>query len=126
MPEYPQSIELAQAVLDRVSDLYPAVETRWLGASDSYHGTIVSFDPGGRGAPALLSVNFDQSYTLGSGRFVLDEDEPTTGELSERAEQITARIVGLATRGIERYWLDRLIGGHREAVEPWPRDSESV
>jgi hypothetical protein len=67
-----------------------------------------------------LSVNFDQSFTLNSGRFTLAEDAATSGDPSERAQQIADEVMLLARRGIERYWLDRLIGGRREAVEPWP------
>lgn len=120
MPEYPESVDLARAVIDLVSEAYPHVPARRLGAYDAYHGSVVSFVPGDRSAPADVWINCDQSFTLNSGRFTLTEDAPTTGELSERAEQIADDVFQLARRGIERNWLDRLIGGRREAVEPWP------
>lgn len=120
MPDYPESISLATEVATRVLGRHPEVTVSWPGSSDFYHGTIVYFEPTApKAARADLYVNFDQSFTLISGRFVCWEDEPTTGTHDSRAQQIVARIEDLAENGLKRNWADRLIGGRKEHVARW-------
>lgn len=119
MPDYPESLALARGVATEISTRYPSTRHDWPGSSDFYHGTIVYFVPKARSAaPLMMLINFDQSHSLHSGRFVLAEDEPTVGSAAERIEIIVDKIADVADNGIRRGWLDRLIG-RGDLVAPW-------
>lgn len=119
MPDYPESVALARGVETAISAQYPSTRVEWPDSSDFYHGTIVDFVPkADASAPLMLLVNFNQSYSLLSGRFVIAEDEETAGSDLERVELIVAAIDEIARNGIERSWLDRLIG-RNDRVAPW-------
>ena len=120
--------ELAAAVIAIMRRRFPSVEIGSLPRSIEgkrrhmieYHGTVVTFttsEP--RAARLVLLANYDWSYSLHSGRFILLEDEPTTGTKTERIEQVANQIGLVAREGVRRTWLDRLISLGRDRVEPW-------
>lgn len=76
--------------------------------------------PNADGVPLTLYANFDWSFTLESGRFILFDDEPMDDPDEDAwVALVVGEIEAIAARGLSRSRFDRLIGGRRDRVAPW-------
>ena len=110
---------LADAVALIVARNHPDVVVERAKSTPFYHGTMVTLTPPDPAAARLLLfANFDWSFSLHSGRFVLHEDIPMDESEGTRIDRVVAAIEEIASAGLERTWLDRLIG-KRDKVGAW-------
>lgn len=115
------SARLVAAVASRVERSFPAVSIKVTPAREGQYFTIVRFmPPNADGAAVTLYANFDWSFTLECGRFILFDDEPMADDDEDaRVELIVAEIQSLARHGLARSRLDRLVGFGRNRTAPW-------
>lgn len=73
------------------------------------------------GAGVILYANWDWSFGLESGRFVLFEDEEFKGSEEDHIERIVAEIDAIARRGLTRSVLDRIFSFGADRCQPWSK-----
>lgn len=121
------SRKLSERVAEVIAGRYPEVRTDLPRASTDYHGTVMTFTASAPEAARLtLYVNFDLSFSLHVGRFVIVEDEATSGTEAQQAAQILTHVEAIAINGVARSWLDRLLGLGRDRVGPWTAPVQSA
>ena len=114
------SARLAEVVTQGVIALHPTVTANLIPERDQQHFTIVEFVPRNRrGARVTFYANFDWSFSLESGRFVLFEDEEFHGTEADHIDRIIEEIDSIARHGVARSTLDRVISFGADRWRPW-------
>jgi hypothetical protein len=114
------SARLAEAVTHGVVALHPTVTVELIPERDQQHFTIVEFTPRNRrGARVILYANYDWSFGLECGRFVLFEEEEFHGAEADHIDRIIAEIDSIARHGVARSTLDRSISLGADRWRPW-------
>jgi hypothetical protein len=67
----------------------------------------------------VLYDNYDWSFGLECGRFVLFEDEEFFGAEADHIDRIVAEIDSIARRGVARSALDRALSFGADRCQPW-------
>lgn len=111
MDEDDNGARLADAVAVIISERYPNVAVLRLDSAPIYNGTMVTITPSEpRAARLWLYANYDWSFDLHCGRFVLYEQVPMDESEGDRIKRVVAAIEEVAADGVSRTWLDRIIG----------------
>lgn len=114
------SARLAEAVVRCVVALHPTVSVELTPERDQQPFTMVVFTPRNpRGARVILYANYDWSFGLESGRFVLFEDEEFSSSADDHIERIVAEIDSIARLGVTRSVLDRALSFGADRCQPW-------
>ena len=114
------SARLAEAVTQRVVALHPAVTVDLIPERDQQPFTTLEFVPRNRRAACVtLYANWDWSFGLQCGRFVLFEDEDFYGTEAEHIDRIVEEIDSIARHGVERSTFDRVISLGADRWRPW-------
>lgn len=115
------SARLADAAVSLVKQSFPTVSVELTPEREGQHFTIVDFmPPNPDGAAITLYANFDWSFTLECGRFILFDEEPMM-DTDEDAHigLIVGQIESLARNGLALSRFDRLIEPGSDRVAPW-------
>src|SRR5688572_22683894 len=115
------SERLAGAVIARVTATHPQIVTQVAAERATQHFTTVSFTPpNAEGARLTLYANYDWSFSLHCGRFIVVDEEPMRNEDEDaRVALVVNEIESIAADGLSRSRFDRLIGLGRDRVAPW-------
>ena len=114
------SERLAEAVIARVTARHPHILTR-VAAERPTHFTAVSFTPpNAEGARLMLYANYDWSFSLHCGRFIVVDEEPMRNEDEDaRVTLVVDEIESIAADGLSQSCFDRLVGLGRDRLAPW-------
>ena len=111
---------MAEAVVRSVVALHPTVTVDLTPEREQQPFTMVEFTPRNpSGARVILYANWDWSFGLESGRFVLFEDEEFSGSEDDHIHRIVAEIDAIARRGVTRSFLDRVFSFGADRCEAW-------